>query len=178
MKSATSKSQLPATSCQLPAESSYQLPAASSQQEKTGDRRLGTGDWKLNKGFTFIEILVVVTIIGVLTAIGVTSYRAATKKSRDGKRKADLEQIRAALEMYKADVDQYPLAVSCSGTIESGDNTYMDPVPCDPKNTGIYIYQYEPSVDGLTYKLGANLEVDTSIGTCALSGYTYCVKNP
>jgi len=167
-----------AASRQQPATSRKQLPAASNQQPARKDWKLETGDWRLNKGFTFIEILVVVTIIGVLTAIGVTSYRAATKKSRDGKRKADLEQIRAALEMYKADIDQYPLAVSCNGTIESGDNTYMDPVPCDPKNTGIYIYQYEPSVDGLTYKLGANLEVDTSIGTCALSGFTYCVKNP
>ena len=53
-----------------------------------------------NKGFTFVEIMVTAAIIAVLAAVGMVSYENANKKVRDGRRKADLEQIRVALEMY------------------------------------------------------------------------------
>jgi general secretion pathway protein G len=81
-----------------------------------------------NKGFTFIEILVVATIIGVLATIGATSYQTASKKSRDGKRKADLEQIRAALELYRADYGQYPTTSS----LNSLTTTYITVLPSPP----------------------------------------------
>jgi general secretion pathway protein G len=134
-------------------------------------------------GFTLLEILVVSTIIAVLLAAGLASYRPATQKSRDSKRKADLEQIRSALEMYRADLGEYPTTgsvntTSCSGTIVNGGNTYMDPVPCDPKNTGNYVYVYSRTAT-TTYTLQATLEVDSSTGTCTPTApRTYCVKNP
>ena len=64
---------------------------------------------KRNKqGFTLIEILVAVSIIALLTVMGVTNFMVANKKARDGKRQGDLEQIRAALEIYRADERIYP----------------------------------------------------------------------
>jgi general secretion pathway protein G len=53
------------------------------------------------KGFSFIEILVVVTIIGIIATIGLVTYTEFLKQSRDAKRKGDIEQIRAAIEIYK-----------------------------------------------------------------------------
>ena len=80
-------------------------------------------------GFTFIEILVVATIISVLASIGMVSYRSANQKSRDGKRKADIEQIRAALEMYRADdVNGYYPA-----NLSSLTPTYIQTLPAPPK---------------------------------------------
>jgi len=71
------------------------------------------------RGFTIVEILVAVAIIGALTAIGTATYQSANQKARDARRKADLEQIRAALEMYKADNGEYPCGYlwgPCKGT--------------------------------------------------------------
>lgn len=62
----------------------------------------------MKKGFTMIELLVVISIIGLLAAILLVAYQGARKTARDGKRKADVEMIRSALEMYKADKGYYP----------------------------------------------------------------------
>ncbi|MEK7126589.1 MAG: prepilin-type N-terminal cleavage/methylation domain-containing protein, partial [Patescibacteria group bacterium] len=64
---------------------------------------------KKSSGFTLIEILVVVTIIGLLTLTAVVTYGAFLKQSRDAKRKADLGQVAAALEMYRSNSDTYPV---------------------------------------------------------------------
>ena len=124
------------------------------------------------KGFTFIEILVVTTIIGILATIGLTSYQVANKKARDGKRKADLEQIRSALEMCKADTGAYPLTLdltSCGldSSLTCGTNTYLSPIPCDPTKVTPYLYSYVSS-GGITYTLSATLEI----------GGAYTVINP
>jgi len=63
---------------------------------------------KFSQGFTFIEMLVVVTIIGILSMIGVVNFKVANQKARDGRRQGDLQQIRAALELYRTDQNAYP----------------------------------------------------------------------
>lgn len=65
---------------------------------------------KHKSGFTMIELLVVATIIIVLSAVGLVSYRKAGESSRNAKRKADLEIVRQALVLYKADNGYYPVA--------------------------------------------------------------------
>lgn len=120
-------------------------------------------------GFTFIEILVVATIIGVLATIGAVSYRSANIKSRDGKRQADLEQIRAALEMYRADNSTYP----ATGSLSSLTPTYIQSIPNDPRcpsgvcATGFTDYSYAScaSTPCTTYTLTTTLEVDSSTYT-------------
>jgi len=71
------------------------------------------------RGFTLIELMVVLTVIGVLMGLALVSHQGARKSARDGKRKADLEQIRSALEMYRADKEEYPCGSerdTCKGT--------------------------------------------------------------
>lgn len=134
------------------------------------------------RGFTFIEILVVVTIIGLLTAAGAVSYSQFTKSSRDAKRKADLEQIRAAAELYKSNNDSYPLSGSGVGKIslltcstgsltDSGGNIYLSKLPNDPKcisNSPRYYY----TSDGSTYTVSSILESNTSPNCGANCGTT------
>ena len=137
------------------------------------------------RAFSFIEILVVVTIIALLTAAGTISYSQFSKTSHDAKRKADLEQIRAAIELYKSGdpSNLYPLTAalnfsSCTmGSLKSADetNTYLSKIPNDPKcNT--YIYSYTSS-DGTTYKLAAQLE-STSSCTSPPGGNSCGTGNP
>jgi type II secretory pathway pseudopilin PulG len=67
---------------------------------------------KRKVGFTMIELLVVATIIIVLSAVGLVSYRKAGESSRNAKRKADLEIVRQSLVLFRADNGYYPTAIS------------------------------------------------------------------
>jgi prepilin-type N-terminal cleavage/methylation domain-containing protein len=136
-------------------------------------------------GFTLVEILVVATIIGLLATAGVVSYTQLSKQSRDAKRKADLQQLAAALEMYKSNVGTYPVSggvwrgtctsYNQSGTVtDSGASgyipnlspTYMQKLPHEPKENAIspslcYLYLS----DGVNYKLLAHLGPEVSIAS-------------
>ena len=98
------------------------------------------------EGFTLIEILVVVTIIVMLTVGGIVSYSQLSKNSRDAKRKADVENIRAALEMYRSNHDVYPNTLSA---LTAGGDTYIKSIPTDPKGSyNDYTAQYLPLPSG------------------------------
>ena len=112
-------------------------------------------------GFTLIELLVVVTIIGLLTSIGVLSYQSTNQKARDGRRQTELEQIRTALEIYRSDVGTYPTILS---DLETG---YIQAVPVDPKATEGYGYYYNPNVlNYYSYSLCAKLELGDGTDLC------------
>lgn len=119
-----------------------------------------------SSAFTLIELLVVVSIIGILIGLSIFGLQGARQSSRDAKRKADLEQIRSGLEIYKSDCNSYPL----TGKVTSGSslvglaggiagcagNTYISQIPSDPlATTNKYAYT---SSDGVTYTLCAALE--------------------
>lgn len=58
------------------------------------------------------------------------------QRANDGKRKADLKQIQAGLEIYRADLGGYPLTLGTSLT--NGTTTYIASVPKDPKGGNYY----------------------------------------
>ncbi len=131
-----------------------------------------------NKGFTLIEILVVTTIIALLTSAAVVSYSQIGKQSRDGKRKADLEQIRAALEMYRSNNSNgyYIVSGSYNSNCASftGLSGYISSMPSDPKSG----YNYSCNITQTNYTLGAFLETGSSgssCGSCGASSCNYCV---
>ena len=138
----------------------------------------------MKKGFTLIEVLVAVTIIAVLVSIGVVSYASVNKRSRDAKRKGDVEQLRSALEMYRADVGSYP---DPSGSLSWTDaanlstplvtSSYLPAIPSDPKSTSKYRYK---ATSLYVYCIEANLETETTTtGTCTPeTGYNYGAKSP
>jgi prepilin-type N-terminal cleavage/methylation domain-containing protein len=62
----------------------------------------------LNTGFTLIEILVVVSIIGIITTVVLVSLNGAKDKATDVKSVTELDQLRKALELYRTDNGKYP----------------------------------------------------------------------
>jgi general secretion pathway protein G len=120
----------------------------------------------MKKGFTLIELLVAVSIIGILLAIGITNFRVANQKARDGRRKGDLEQIKAALELYRTDEDDYPLSITFGEALSSATETYMTEIPEDPLSGNSYVYS---SATGASYSIGTYLELEET-DSSSLSG--------
>ncbi|KKU22057.1 MAG: General secretion pathway protein G [Candidatus Nomurabacteria bacterium GW2011_GWA1_46_11] len=123
---------------------------------------------KKQSGFTLIELLVVVAIIGLLSSVVMASLNSARAKARDAKRKVELKQIQAALEIYYNDNNAYPvvgtwwgLSVNGGSKTTSGANayipgltpTYIPTLPADPSGvtTGWSGYLYRSN--GSQYKL-------------------------
>jgi len=120
---------------------------------------------KNRRGFTLIELLVSISIISVLTAIGLANYAVSQKRARDARRQADLESVRSALEIYRAD----NLATGYPNTTYAGLSAalipnYISQLPLDPKNTAPYTYTYTGG--GNTYTICANQLERTAIAYC------------
>ena len=131
--------------------------------------------YKKQAGFTLIELLVVIVIITVLGMIGMTSYRSANQRSRDARRQADMEQVRAALEMYRTDNDTYPgngWAVLLEELVGKG---YLSSSPTDPLGGDYYYFTDD---GGATYGLCALLEGSDPSSCNSSSAYNYGARNP
>jgi prepilin-type N-terminal cleavage/methylation domain-containing protein len=59
-------------------------------------------------GFTLVELLVVISIIGLLSSFAIVSLNSARMKARDALRKGDMAQLRTALNLYYDDNNAYP----------------------------------------------------------------------
>lgn len=139
------------------------------------------------KGFTLLELLIVIALIGILVSIGVVSYSQAQKKTRDSRREGDLKSLQAAYEQYNSDWGAYPFdnstSSNCPASIESAGHSYLPAgYPVDPKNTGTYVYNY--SCTTTSFCFCANLESGTGNAAAASSapcsygaGSYYCVGN-
>jgi len=69
-----------------------------------------------NKGFTLIELMVVIAIIGLLSSVILAALNTTRSKGRDAKRVASVKQIQIALELYYDKNGVYPTSGSCGAT--------------------------------------------------------------
>jgi prepilin-type N-terminal cleavage/methylation domain-containing protein len=129
-------------------------------------------------GFTLIEIMIVVAIIGILAVVVAVSSGGSSASSRDAKRQADLRQLQSALETYKNRVGRYPAQCAATGPgadgwsgqlgtdFECDGSTgqyivglapeYIPVLPIDPSPvSGQEGYVYRTNADGSVYKLMA-----------------------
>lgn len=135
----------------------------------------------LVKGFTLVELLVVMAILGILTVVTLGNFQTSQIKARDAQRKSDLRQIANALEAYMNDHGGYPTSGTApgysTGKIEDACGCSTPPADCswgpgsrefcDSNNT-VYMKEIPDDVtapphycywsDGLSFKLYAKLE--------------------
>ena len=82
---------------------------------------------KQDAGFTLIELMIVMAIIGVLAVVAIPSFVGAIKQAREAVLKEDLHVLRAAIDSYTMDKQKAPQ--SLDDLVQEG---YLKEVPQDP----------------------------------------------
>lgn len=136
-------------------------------------------------GFTLMEILIAMAILGIIAGVGFSAYTISLVKTHDAKRKSDLQTISNALEAYQSDFGVYPASVSdrvagCGNSNPSDDidatetcawgvawtldtgKLYLKLLPREQRDN--FYYSYKASADQRKFQLFTNLENDNDPG--------------
>ncbi len=127
-------------------------------------------------GFTLIETLVVITVLGIITTLISASFIRSQRSGRDSARRSDMNAYRGALEQYaNANGGLYPNSVSVisftSSSCLSLAPTYVGRCAGDPRS-GVGAqpdYKYQTSSDGsqINYCIWAKLEIGNYFEVCS-----------
>lgn len=113
------------------------------------------------KGFSLVELLVVITIIAILSVVAYTAVGGQTTKAKDSRRMQDLTTIQTALEIFFADKGEYPTKLDNGTNDQTGSATdlvpkYMPKMALDPVT--LKEYTYKTNTTRKKYQLAATLE--------------------
>jgi general secretion pathway protein G len=95
---------------------------------------------RLERGFTLIELMVVISLLVVLASMGLVQYRHSIVRSKEAVLKEDLFRIRDAIDQYYADKNQYPSTLDA--LVSDG---YIRMVPKDPFTQSESTWQQVPA---------------------------------
>jgi len=141
--------------------------------------RIKAMEKRLDAGFTLIELMVVILIIGLLATIVVQNLRSATDRAKRVKAQADIAQLKSGLDRFYLDAGSYPttdqglaalVAQPTSGNVpKDWQGPYVEKIPPDPWGTQ-YFYQSDGNsyilksfgADGAEGGDGRNADIDGS----------------
>lgn len=130
-------------------------------------------------GFSLIELLVVISIIGVLSAVLYANFSQGSAQSRDAQRQSDLRTMESALELYKNKYGRYPEGCNAVGSWSGQTGTayaclsgnqyivglapeFLPTLPTDPKLNGANSgYVYTTNTEGSVYIIKARTTVES-----------------
>lgn len=123
------------------------------------------------RGFTLIEIMIAVSIMTILSIVGLTSFNFSMMKSRDSQRKSDLSLLAKAVHQFANDFGDFPTdngtggILGCNSAdggelvvcnypnqfavyVNGAQEIYLSKTPADPN--GSYHYYYRKNTDGFS----------------------------
>ncbi len=110
------------------------------------------------RGFTLIEMLIVIAVIGILASVVLVGLGPIQRQARDSRRISDVRQVQTALELYFTRNGGYPVGAPMrwDGLTQAltGAGIGVSNVPKDPRATASYLY----GSDGASYVIGATFE--------------------
>lgn len=111
----------------------------------------------MRKAFTFVELIVIIVIIGIIASVGAFALTGVRAKARNTAKIANIEKIRAGLQMYKADNGFYPATstfVFGQPLVGANGKTYLDKIPADTTDSECTTaYKYSTTDNGFGYNI-------------------------
>ena len=122
-------------------------------------------------GFTIVELLIVIVVIGILAALVIVTYNGIQQKARNTERKTDINALHGQLEAYQAQNGKYPLLANVNDTAWRAINMKgLDAAALqDPKGVAQTLVA-APTVNSYSYAPTA------SDGTACDNSATDCLK--
>ncbi len=132
----------------------------------------------INHGFTLVELLVVISVLGILASIVLVSFGGSQKQARDTQRKSDLKQYQNSLEAYANKSNGfYPQRTSATvASTTLCNDLALTTCPKDPKDPTYFYYYISDgsgvagSASGTKYVLWASLENTTGFWVVCSNG--------
>ena len=120
---------------------------------------------KLTRGFTLIELMVVMTVIALLISIAVPRYFNSVESAKEATLKQSLSVMRVAIDKFYGDNDRYPSSIN-----ELVTKKYILAVPVDPitESSETWVTQ-APTLDAA----GAVFDIKSGAQTLAKDGTAY-----
>ncbi|AKM78199.1 MAG: fimbrial protein pilin [Candidatus Wolfebacteria bacterium GW2011_GWE1_48_7] len=106
------------------------------------------------KGFTLVEMLIVIAIIAILASVALVSVGGVRQSARDTKRVSDISKLQQQLEVYYSQNGAYPADLATFSAFAGSEANFTDPLN-DP-------YAYAAYDNDQKYLLGINMEGGTS----------------
>lgn len=123
------------------------------------------------KGFTLIELIIVITIIGILAAIAVPVMKEAPIRAKEAALKENLFTLRSCIDQYYADHQTYPSSLE-----EMVSKGYMRKIPIDPitgQPDWVLVYAEEEVFESAEEEVSGIIDVHSASNKNSLDGTPY-----
>jgi type II secretion system protein G len=133
------------------------------------------------KGFTIVELLIVIVVIAILATISIVAYSGIQQRARDTIRLSDIKTLSKAIELFYADNGNYPMSAgwctqpsgaAYAAAFQAEIAPYLARFPRDPSYSGTYQDYFYRNVGDTSYYLYAEMEGSD----LADDGFTGCTR--
>jgi general secretion pathway protein G len=125
---------------------------------------------KSQRGFTLIELMIVVSIVGILAAIAAPNYQWGIVRAREAVLREDLYMMRNTIDQFNADQGKYPDSLQ---ELVDNKNKYLKEVPKDPfTKAADWVIAAPPATEGQDVK-GSVYDVHSASMLVGSNGVPY-----